>query len=156
MRELITEVTTEGDWPLQGQVFFSLFERYIAFAVEDAAPIEYVAKCAEYLNSWDEETTESLCQACIRYCNDFRSMIGEDPMQFSSSRDVLKLAYPTTLIVPNPEFPEPVAHLELNCEWEEEHGMEWIVRGRDVLYVGGFNGQNPWRSYVPKKIWNYA
>lgn len=156
MPELIKEVTTEGDWALQGQVFFSLFDKYIAFSVEDAASIEYVAECAQYLNSWNEVSIESLCQACIRYCNGFRSMIGEEPMQFSSALDVLKYVYPTTLIIPNPEFSEPVAHLELNCEWEEEHGMEWIVRGNDVLYVGGFNGQNPWGNYALKKSWNYA
>ncbi|MEK8032871.1 hypothetical protein AACH06_18785 [Ideonella sp. DXS29W] len=156
MQELVKEVTTEGNWPLQGQVFLSLFDRYIPFAVEDEASIEYVIQCAEYMNSWSEETIESLCQACIRYCNDFREMIGEDTIEFSSPREVLELVHPTSLIVPNPDFPEPVAHLELNCDWEEEHGMEWIVRGAKVLYVGGFNGQSPWESFVPKKSWNYA
>lgn len=156
MPEIIKDVTTEGYWPLQGQVFSTLFERYINFSVEDAAPVEYVIICAQYLNSLDEEMIESLCQACIRYCNDFRSMVGEEPIDFSSYRDVLKLIYPSTLIVPNQKFPEPVARLELNCEWEEEHGMEWIIRGREILYVGGFNGQNPWNSYVPKESWNYA
>jgi hypothetical protein len=156
MPELIKDVTTEGHWPLQGQAFSSLFDKYIAFSVADAASIDYVTDCAKYLNSWNEETIESLCQACIRYCNEFRSMIGEEPRQFSSYRDVLKLVSPISLIIPNAQFPEPVAHLELRCEWEEEHGMEWIVRGNKVLYVGGFNGQNPWNSFAPKKSWNYA
>jgi hypothetical protein len=156
MKELVKEVTTTGRWPLQGQVYFSLFDRYITFVVEEDATIEYVTQCAEYLNAWSEETIESLCQASIRYCNDFRSMIGEDELQFSSSREVLKLVRPTMLIVPNPEFPEPIAHLELSCDWEEEHGMEWIVRGNQVLYVGGFNGRNPWESFEPKESWNHA
>lgn len=156
MPELIKDVTTEGRWALQGQVFFALFDRYIPFVVEDAATVEYVTQCAEYLNSWSDETIDALCLACIRYCNDFRDMVGEDLIEFASPRDVLKLIHPSSLIVPNPEHPEPVAQLELNCDWEEEHGMEWILRGTEVLYVGGFNSQNPWGNFLPKKSWNYA
>lgn len=157
MQPLIRNVSSEGFWPLQGEVFVTLFDRYIEFAVEDAASIEYVEKCARYLNGLDASVIDSLCQACIRYCNDFLSMTGQDIKEFSAARDVLKLVSPSALIVPNEDVPgKPVIHMELNCDWEIEHGMEWIIRDQKVLYVGGFNGSDPWADYLEKKSWNYA
>ena len=154
--DLLRNTRKGSDWLLEGEVYCRLFERYIRFVVEDEASIEYVAKCGEYMNSWDAQIVERICEACVRYCNDFSSMIGAEPVSLSSSHEILALVSPSVFLVPNRAFDEPVAHLELNCEWEEEHGMEWIVRGRDILYVGGFNGQDPWRSYVPKTSYNYA
>lgn len=62
-----------------------------------------------------------------------------------------------SLIVPDPEQgDEAVIHLSLNCEWDREHGMEWIVRGGEVLYVGPFHGEDPWRDFTVKEPWNYA
>lgn len=51
---------------------------------------------------------------------------------------------------------EPVLHMEMNCDWEEEHGMEWIVRGDEILYVGQFTGENPMRDFSTKGGWSYA
>lgn len=157
MSLLLRNVSSEGFWPLQGEAFFTLFDRYVAFAVEDASDIEYVEKCVEYFNALDSGIIDKLCLASIRYCNDFLEMVGEDSRQFNSPRDVLSLVSPGTLIIPNEENSgTPVAHLELNCDWEPEHGMEWIIRDRAVLYVGAFNGSDPWGEYLEKVSYNYA
>lgn len=34
--------------------------------------------------------------------------------------------------------------------------MEWVVRGDRVLYVGAFNGEDPWSDYTEEQEWNYA
>lgn len=157
MNPLLRNITTEGSWPLQGEVFFRLFETYIEFAVEDAATVEYVERCAEYLNSLSETVVDEFCLACIRYREDYSHMIGDDIEELENHRDVLELIEPTTLIVPNPEHgDEAVVHMELNCDWDIEHGIELIVRKDKVLYVGGFNGQSPWSDYSKRQSWNYA
>lgn len=157
MQELIKDVTTEGSWPLQGKAYFGLFNRYVDFVVEDAATIEYVERCVRYLNSFDDALIESLCKVCIRYCNDFLEAVGEPKKSFASPREVLALISPSLLIVPNTEdLDEPVVHMELNCEWEIEHGMEWVIRENRILYVGAFNGEDPWAEFLTKDTWNYA
>lgn len=84
-------------------------------------------------------------------------MVDEDTRQFNSPRDVLSLVSPCTLIIPNEDTPgTPVAHFGLNFDWDQEHGMEWIIRDRTVLYVGGFNGSDPWGEYLEKVSYNYA
>jgi hypothetical protein len=156
--DLLKNLTTDGPWPLQGEAYSSLFARYIKFAVEDEeVPVEYVELCVNYFNSLQEPMINDLCAASIRYCNAFLEATGQEKRIFKNLRDVLSFIYPSTLIVPGPlNGMEPVLHMELNCDWEPEHGMEWIVRGNQVLYVGAFNGEDPWRDYLKKETWNYA
>ncbi|MBQ0775912.1 MAG: hypothetical protein KBT87_14675 [Gammaproteobacteria bacterium] len=155
--ELIKNVYQSQLDPPEGEVWFGLFEKYIGFAIEDAADIEYAKKCAEYLNSFSEDLIRSLCESSIRYCNSFLEAVGEPRIEFKDYRDVLLKIYPSTLLVPDPENgDEPIVHMELNCEWEPEHGMEWVVRGSEVLYVGAFNGIYPWSDISKSDSWNYA
>lgn len=147
----------DGEYGLEGKVFLELFDKYIEFSAEDCADIEYVKKCASYLNSLPQFVLKNLCQASACYCNEFLDEVGETEKEFGDFKEVLDLIYPSTLIVPNPKNgDEPVIHMELNCWWEEEHGMEWIVRQDRVLYVGAFNGENPWGDFSKKEPWNYA
>ncbi len=141
----------------QGEVWFELFGKYIQFGVEEEATLEYVKACAEYLNALPEATIKDLCEASIRYCNGFLADIGEPLKSFDNYKSVLSLIYPSTLIIPEPEYgDEPVIWMELNCEWEQEHGMQWVVRNNEVLYVGGFNGTDPWAEISKSTPWNYA
>ena len=41
--------------------------------------------------------------------------------------------------------------MELNCEWEPEYGMEWVVRSGKVLYSGGFIDTYPWDD-IPQDV----
>jgi len=155
MPELIRCASDSGN--REDEVYFTLFDQYINLYNWDGASAEYERACANYLNNLSDTVIDHLCEASIRYCNDFLDAIGEDPKQFENSRDVLALIYPNSLSIPDPKGQaEPVIHMELNCEWEEEHGMEWVVRGDKVLYVGAYNGENPWSDFEPKASWNFA
>lgn len=133
------------------------FDKYISLSVEDGEDTEYAEICAKYLNELMDPTIIRLCEAFIRYCNYFLYAGGEPLKTFGKAIDVLKLVSPSVLIVPYPENGnEPVIHLELNCEWEPEHGLEWIVRGVKVLYVGAFNREHPWYGFCSSDSGNYA
>lgn len=157
MAAFTRNVTTNGSWPLQGEVYFGLFDRHIAFAVEDAATLDYVEQCAAYMNALDEHMLDEFCQACISYRNYYLDMRGIDAEPLLAVRDVLPLLTPLMLLVPNPaNRGEPVLHLELNCAWDADSGLEWIARGSRNLYVGGFNAQSAWADYSRRQSWNYA
>ncbi|MCB8887753.1 DUF6985 domain-containing protein [Vreelandella malpeensis] len=145
----------QGEDGVEGEVYSTLFDRFFPLLSEDAAP-DFIKRCAAYFNALDESIIEHLCQATIHYIEVFLSETGEPIIEFATPREVLKLVTPSVLIVPTPEGAAPVAHLELECQWEPEHGMEWIVRGDRVLYVGPFNGEDPWGSFSPKAAWNFA
>ena len=48
----------------------------------------------------------------------------------------------------------PTFQMELSCEWEIEHGMEWVVRGDDVAFVGGCQFGDPFQRY--EKLYNFV
>lgn len=145
------------EFELEGEVFFKCFNKYISLFVDDGEDAEYAQICAKYLNELTDPVIIRLCEASIRYCNDFLDAVGEPLKTFEKAIDVLKLISPSVLIVPYPENgDEPVIHLELNCEWEPEHGLEWIVRADKVLYVGAFNGEYPWDEFSSGDLGNYA
>ena len=145
------------DEEIEGEVFFSLFDKYIGFFTERTVGLDYVKRCAECLNSMNEEVIEDLCSASIRYCNEVLKLNDEQSMKFENPQDILKLIYPARLIVPYPENDyEPIIHLELNCEWEKEHGLEWIVRDNKVLYVSSYSGEDPWRNFSMNEPENFA
>lgn len=158
MLDLIRKVRQEN-YGKEGEVYFSLFDKYITIFIPSDVSVEYAKACASYLNSLDEQVIDRLCEASIRYCNDFLDSLGEELRQFDRVKDVLSSIDPISLDISKPPDGqrEPAIHLELNCLWEEEHGMEWIVKGDRVFYVGPFHGINPWSDFETKThTSNYA
>jgi hypothetical protein len=148
---------TQGEFGQRGVVRSVLFDRDIDVSIEEGGTVAYAQKCADYLNSMPAAVIDDVCAASIRYCNAFRDDVGEPPLTFASIRDVLKIVYPSVLIVPvSADDSDPVIHMELNCDWEVEHGMEWVIRRDKVLYVGQFGGEDPLRDFTVKDSWNYA
>ena len=119
-----------------GEVYWRLYRRYISLFIENEADDAYAWRCARALDALDDAVSAE---------------------EVAPARGVLERIEPGELIVPDPEQgDEAVIHLSLNCEWDREHGMEWIVRGGEVLYVGPFHGEDPWRDFTVKEPWNYA
>ncbi|MDJ0940564.1 MAG: hypothetical protein QNJ00_12465 [Woeseiaceae bacterium] len=140
----------------EGECYFGLFDRYIKL-IDDESNLEYASQCVMLLNSLEDSVIDALCEASIRYCNGFLEDIGEPTRRFDTPRAVLDLINPVLLLVPYlTDSRVPVVHLELNCDWEVEHGMEWIVREDRVQYVGAFHGEDPWRDFSVMDAWNYA
>lgn len=50
----------------------------------------------------------------------------------------------------------PVVNLEFDCEWEREHGIQWLVRDGTILFVGAACEGKPWGEYGQYPQWNYA
>ena len=133
----------------EGTTTFPLFETSVALYSWDGAPDAYVESCVQHLQSLPDATVTHLCEASIRYCNDFLDAIGEEPRAFATPRDVLTLILPRSMVVPAPQSDAPVVHLELECDWEPEHGLEWIVRAGRVIVVGPYEGNDPWAEPDP-------
>jgi hypothetical protein len=148
---------TPGQFGLEGVFRSTLFGDDVRVQIEEGGTVAYAQMCADYFNSMPAHVIDDLCAASIRYCNTFLDGIGEPQIAFEQDSDVLKLVYPVALIVPPlPDEAQPVFHMELDCDWEDEHGMEWIIRGDNVLYVGLYCGENPLDDFTVKKSWNHA
>jgi hypothetical protein len=156
IKHKIKDIVKNEYHEVEANVYFNLFKKDISISsYED--DIEYIQSCADLLNSFDEKLIEQLCLSCIRYCNAVLNFMDEPIKKFDNIRDVLKLIYPSVLLIPEtPQSREPVVHMELNCQWEIEHGMEWVIRGDKILFVSSFNGEDPWRDFDDDDDFNFA
>ena len=146
----------EDKYGYSGKTQFALFNKEIEVIMEGGS-IDYAERCTTYLNELNETVIQDLCLASIRYCHAIQKVFGTALQIFQSSKDVLTHIYPRVLIIPEVvDNTEPIIHLELNCSWEVEHGMEWVIRKDKVLYVGAFNGENPLDDFTKKDDWNFA
>jgi len=145
----------------EGVIDFPLFSEEIVVFVSEAAPLEYAERCAAYLANLPDSVIDKLCEGSIRYCESMRQHFGQMGISIPENiplRDILKYIQPGSLIVEEPEDDTVAFHLSMNCDWEEEHGMEWCIRDGQVLYVGSFDDVSPWESkeYFKNDSWNYA
>ncbi|GGA42885.1 DUF6985 domain-containing protein [Psychrobacillus lasiicapitis] len=154
---VIKNLKTNEYSELEGEAYLELFNQTIKVYIDQDSDIEYAELCITDLNNLNEELIVSLCEASIRYCNEFLDDIGEEMIKFSKPKDVLAHITLNTICIPNPKNKaEAVIDLELNCTWEEEHGMEWIIRNGEVRYVGPYNGINPYGNCDIGEDWNYV
>ncbi|CAM4227625.1 DUF6985 domain-containing protein [Lederbergia lenta] len=148
----------ETKYGIEGTTYSKLFDKHIRVWLEDGVDLEYGRFCVDALNHLNDKLIDEICRAAIAYCEDFCDAIGQEPPKIEKARDILNYIDPTGLIVDEPRDPhKPVIHLEGNCEWEVEHGIEFIIREDQLLYLSSFNGMGAWdepESY--KDSYNYA
>lgn len=150
-----------GEFGYEGIMDFPLFDCEIEVHFDEDITAEYAEKCAAYLSTLNEDVIEKLCEFSIGYCEDCREHFDECDISISDgikSREILQYIRPNSLLICTPQSENIAFHLELNCDWEEEHGMEWTINNGEVLYVGAYSDESPWleKEHFKNASWNYA
>lgn len=145
----------------EGLMDFPLFDTGIYVIIREDVSIEYAQKCAKYLVEMNDVIIDKLCEFSIRYCESMREYFDEMEVSIPEhihGREILKYISPSELIIETPKNDEIAFHIELNCDWEQEHGLEWSIRNNQVLYVGSYTDENPWldKDHFKNASWNYA
>ena len=134
---------TETDDGAEGSVTFPLFNRNIDLLVNGDVPYEYVVACSRALESLSGDLVDKLLLGTARYREAGRKQ-GFTGGDVQEPKDLLPHIEPSCLTVWPPEGNGVALSLELDCDWEDEHGMEWLIRDSEVVYVGPFQGESPW------------
>ncbi len=124
---------------------FKLFNTKVDVFIDmEELDIDYVNKCVENLNSLIDELIDKLCEYTIRYCEDCRCFFEDEEIDIPENikgRDILNYVSPVTIGIEEPDDKNSIGYvLEFNVLWEEEHGMEWVIRDNQILYVSQFDG----------------
>ncbi len=151
------------DTQMAGSVYFKYLGDYIDLRFDKDIPMEYVEKTAEKLNTVTEEIMNTLFERSVIYC---RSKLDMQPSlkrrikldKFSKPSDIMKYMEIDGLIVNLPEDMSQVAiNLEGSCDWEEEDGIQWLIRDDAVVYVGPWADIDIWYSKAfEETLCNYA
>lgn len=140
------EELKESEFGLEGTLECPLFSQPLDVLI-DGAGVEYAQRCAAALCTLPEETLLRLCRYSVRYCEWFRSLVPDVDIgvpEGTEGRAILEHIFPGILIVTAPEDGRVGYSLELGCDWEPEHGLEWTILDGKVKYVGPYESTSPW------------
>ena len=138
------------------KVFFSLFNCYIPI-IDESEERGCVENSGTALNNLPQETVSSLCNSTIKYCHAIEKALNKPLSKFNDSSDILKMLSPSALIVPWPENEnDTLISIEFNCEFEEEHGLQWLLLNSRLTYVGPFQGISPYEGLAQSAEVNFV
>lgn len=150
----------------EGTMHWELFDEDITVSLDEGVDIAYAEKCAEALNDLPEETIKTIWEAAKRYCLFFIDLCGDDWDEYNEmtikvtkrtpAEKIKSQIYPSCLIVNEPRGGGIGFHLECNCSWEVEHGLEITVLDNKLVYLGAFEGQDAWGKFDPDNEWNFV
>lgn len=162
---MITNIV-KGEDGIEGLVRWELFDEELEVMIDEDTDIEYAEKCAEALNSLPEETVNAIWEAAKRYCLHFKEICGDEwedwnEMNFevteeTPAEDLKTEIFPSVLIVDKPKDERVGFHLECNCSWEPEHGLEMTFLDGKLVYLGAFESRRAWSRFDPDDEWNFV
>ena len=136
---------------MEGEIYFALFERDIELVFDEDVSIEYVTKCVQKLNSLSEEAISAICNYSLDFCVDTMKNLpdveyAKGLSDIKSNSDILQFIQPISLTVDAPDDENISAiNLYCKCEWDEDNDMQILLQNDTVLYVGVFDGLDPWQ-----------
>lgn len=137
--EAYEEVTCDAS--LGGEVRWELLDRTLELQVSDGVPQAYADRCVRHLNHLPEETINRICSRILD-AFDCAGEISEN--QRSGSTVLNQLCCGSIRIFP-PHGQEPAYVLGFECDFEEEHGIGWTMRGDEILDMGyRMDATSPW------------
>lgn len=149
----------EGDW--EAQFYSSLFQQHMTVYVLDLeTSINKVEQTIQQFNNLRPDLLARLYQFSWDYCKCFCDYVGDqDCPDIQQPSEILQYIQPMALHVEtHPDRTDIIIRVELNCDWEVEHGLEWLIRDQQILYVGSCEMPDAWQeiSYYQNYDLNFA
>lgn len=158
--ELIKDIKENEYEEMVGKVYFNYVEDYIDLRFEKNIPMEYVYQTAEKLNSIQETLIDEICRYSIVFCKDVlerRSKMKEEVNNLNDPKGIFKYMQFDELVV---NLPEDMSCYGINlvgsCDWDEENGIQWLIKEDAVVYAGPWADLNIWYSPYEEFLCNYV
>ena len=140
----IKNLKEQDQFFLSGTVFAPMFGKEIDVLIEKEVDTDYAECCAEAFAGLSDAEIDLICR---RICDYHRFMLDEWNEEFVleinekvpagvSGRDILNYIENPTLTVMEPQGDGVGYSVAGCCEWEPEHGIEFIIKDNELLYVG--------------------
>lgn len=154
MSQLIERIRKEADGDL-GEFTSALFHRIkwdkedqvivggpvkpakVSVRIQEGADLAYAEQCAKHFNQLSPEMIDQLCAYSLRHCHSYCDYFGEDRLEIRDAKEMLSYVEPFFMYVTSRKNNEGIGYtVELHCDWDPEHGLSWIIRNEEILYVG--------------------
>lgn len=154
MNQLIERIRKDADGDL-GEFTSTLFHRIqwdkedkvivggpvkpakVSVRIQEGVDLAYAEGCAKDFNQLSQKVIDQLCTYTLRHCHSHCDYFGEDRPEIKDTAEMLSYIEPFFMYVTSAEENEGLAYtVELHCDWDQEHGLSWIIRNGEILYVG--------------------
>lgn len=132
---------------------FPYFQRDIEVVCDEAVTPEYAARSLQWLAEVDEGLIREICQYACYYLQDLLEatsigeLLDEDIQHIQDPLEILRYMEFGTLQIDEPADPDlPVLNLSGGCDWQEDLGLQCLIKNGHVVYLGSWNDLDVWRS----------
>ena len=132
---------------------FPYFQRNIEVNCDEGVTPEYAARSLQWLAQVDEALMREICRYACCYLQDtlestsIGELLDEDIQHMQDPMEILRYMEFGMLHISEPEDPDlPVLNLSGGCVWQEDECLQCLIREGRVVYLGGWNDLDIWRS----------
>ncbi|WP_445633367.1 DUF6985 domain-containing protein [Nostoc sp. DSM 114161] len=156
LEKVLATLKTDKFGALEASIYFAKFDLNVRL-VADKQLDTYEKRCIETFFAWGETLFTKLEQASFEYYQGHLDNIGEE-VEFSSTQ-IWNHCQPMNIhfISSQKDLFSTFIDVELECDWEIEHGMQWLIKNTDELvFVGPYNGHADPDCKLDLTWWNFA
>lgn len=163
--ELIKEVFENEFGQMEGKVYFDYIKKYITLFFDKEVPMPYVIKTVNYLNNINENVVVDLCRYSKKICEikmknypdaEYPDGLSEvkDPLEIFNYMQINHLK--VDMYIDESDQNIPVLNLGGSCDWDEDNGIQWLIKEDKVVYVGVWDDLDIWYCDFDDYITNYV
>lgn len=153
--DLLQQAGPDGFGRVTGSAVFPYFNREIEVICHEGVTPEYAAKSLQWLAAVDEGQMREICQYAWYYLQDqleatsVGELLDEGVEHIQDPLEVLRYMEFGALDIHPPQDPEvPVLNLSGGCAWREDEGLQCLLRGGRVVYLGTWDDWDVWDKHL--------
>ena len=151
----IEDLELDGEY-IEGIVQLKNIDKPIKICSYSEVGRSYIEKCLNHFENLSDERWKELKYYIEKYAKDMEYDIkGNDVLKNIKFQNI-QIKYSSVLSSNNDLI--PTYSIECSCKWEIEHGMEIVIKGDKIMYVGTFDDVGLWHTedYYKDIFGNYV
>lgn len=151
----IEDLELDGEY-IEGIVQLKNIDKPIKICSYSEVGRSYIEKCLNHFENLSDERWKELKYYIEKYAKDMEYDIkGNDVLKNIKFQNI-QIKYSSVLSSNNDLI--PTYSIECSCKWEIEHGMEIVIKGDKIMYVGTFDDVGLWHKedYYKGILGNYV
>ncbi|MBQ3948264.1 MAG: hypothetical protein II656_07075 [Ruminococcus sp.] len=153
----------------EGKFMNTFFRKAMQILIYNGADVDYAEKCVRDFNSPSDELLNKIYSGLLLHCIDslnkwaeidkrdeIEAKLNMEISPFMDASKLVKCLTPANLSVRESPDGEIGWQAEFDCLWEPEKGIEIVVLGGELLYLGSFCDNSPWDEFPADDMSNYV
>lgn len=140
---------------ITGYAEFPYFHRQIEVVCHEGVTPEYAARTLQWLAAVDETQVREICRYAMYYLQaqleetSVGELLDEGIEHLEDPLEILDYMEFGSLYIKPPQDPMlPVLNLGGGCDWQEDEGLQCLMKDGHVVYMGSWNDMDVWDKHL--------